>query len=77
MKLVEGGWEWLNCFNHPKKQDLKSGLFLISNLPAGVELKIYLQVGILTLRAFLNKKVSQAALSSRRCPKKKPFMSFK
>jgi len=22
--LVEGGWEWLNCFNHPKKQGLKS-----------------------------------------------------
>jgi len=20
--LVEGGWEWLNCFNHPKKQNL-------------------------------------------------------
>jgi len=22
LKLVEGGWEWLNCFNHPKKQGL-------------------------------------------------------
>ena len=24
MKLVEGGWEWLNCFNHPKKQGLSA-----------------------------------------------------
>jgi len=23
--LVEGGWEWLNCFNHPKKLSLNSG----------------------------------------------------
>jgi len=23
LKLVEGGWEWLNCFNHPKKQGLR------------------------------------------------------
>jgi len=22
LKLVEDGWEWLNCFDHPKKQGL-------------------------------------------------------
>jgi len=28
--LIEGGWKWLNCFNHPKKQ----GLILSLSPPA-------------------------------------------
>ena len=42
--MVEGGWEWLNCFNHPKKQGL-SGEFQkvkLNNTLAKVKVKQFL-----------------------------------